>query len=125
MNATLASRNADQAAAYYAPDAHMYDPGSPAATTPEGVHNEFTTLFNDPNGSLSFHTDDVVIPSSGEYAVSSGTFTVSYSDPASHQKVSQSGNYVTVWRHQDDGSWKIIRDISTPGPAGPSAAPNK
>lgn len=124
MNQALAAKDANAAAAFYAPDAQLFDPGSAPATTPEAVHNEFATLFGPLQGSLEFHTGSVVIPSSGDYAISDGTFTVSYTDPGTHQPVTQSGNYVTLWRHQDDGSWKIMRDISTPGAAeAPVSAP--
>ena len=114
MNAALAAEDITTIVGFYAPDAQLFDPMAAAATTPEAIRHEFEGLFSDPNGALSFTTSDVVIPSSGDYAISQGTLRVTYTDPATHHAVTQTGNYVTLWRKQDDDGWKIIRDISTP-----------
>src|SRR5262249_38078873 len=67
--AAVAAQDAVTAASFYAPDAQLYNPGMPAATTPEAIQTSFQQLFDDPNGSLEFHTAEVVIPSSGDYAI--------------------------------------------------------
>ena len=34
-------------------------------------------------------------------------------DPgAKEQPVKDKGKYLTVWKHQPDGTWKIVRDIN-------------
>lgn len=115
MNSALDAKDVDAIVGFYAPDAQLFNPGQPVATTPEQIRASFAGLFSDGNGALSFETTDVILPSSGDYAVSQGTFTLSYTDPTTHQPATVTGTYVTVWRHQDDESWKIIRDIATPG----------
>ena len=32
--------------------------------------------------------------------------------------------YVTVWRKQADGAWKVVADLGTPGEAVPGAGPD-
>lgn len=120
--AAVQAEDAAAVAAFYAPDAQLINPGAAPATTPEAVLASFQQLFADPNGALTFATEDVILPSSGDYAVTEGTFTVTYSN-AQGQPESASGRYITLWRHQDDDSWKIMRDIATPGPAAAPAAP--
>lgn len=115
MNTALAAKDVDAIVGFYAPDAQLFGAGQPAATTPEQIRASFTGLFSDGNGSLSFQTSNVIIPSSGDYAVSQGAFTLTYTDPQTHQAATLHGTYLTLWRHQDDESWKIVRDISTPG----------
>jgi uncharacterized protein (TIGR02246 family) len=61
-------------------------------------------------------TEDVLV--SGELAVETGTveFIV---QPKTGNPVSEKGKYVTVWKRQADGSWKIVRDAfnsSSPPP---------
>ena len=118
--AAVAAEDAAAAAAFYAPDAQLINPGAPPATTPGAIRQSFAELFADPNGALTFATENVILPSSSDYAVTEGTFTVTYSN-ASGQPESASGRYITLWRQQDDDSWKIMRDIATPG-APPAAA---
>ncbi|WP_395646014.1 YybH family protein [Terricaulis sp.] len=115
MNVALDAKDADALVAFYAPDAQLFNAGQPAATTPEQIRASFAGLFSDGNGALSFETTDVILPSAGDYAVTQGTYTLTYTDPQTHQPVTMNGNYITLWRHQDDDSWKVIRDISTPG----------
>ena len=119
FSAAVAAEDLDASAAFYAPDAQLFNPGAAPSTTPDAVRNAYAEIFNDPNGALSFASDNVIVPSSGEYGVSEGNFTITYSN-AQGQPESASGRYITLWQRQDDGSWKIIRDIATPG--APAAA---
>ncbi len=116
FNAAVASKNATAAAAFYAPDAQMFNPGDAPARTSDAILAAYQGLLADPNGALTITNADVVIPSSGDYAISQGTFAISFTDPQRHRRVDMTGTYMTLWRHQDDGSWKIMRDIATAGP---------
>lgn len=119
--ALVVAVNAEDAAAvaaFYAPDAQMLSPGI-SHTTPEAIRAAYQGMLDDPNGSLNIRNSDVIVPASGDYAVSQGTYLATYSDPVSHHRASQSGNYINLWRRQEDGSWKIIRDITAPAPTEP------
>ena len=125
INAAITREDAAAVAAFYAPDAMMFNPGEAVHDRPETIRAAYQMLFDDPNGALSFHSAAVVIPSSGDYASSQGLFSISFTDPASHHRVDMTGNYMSLWRKQDDGSWKIMYDMATPGapPASPTATP--
>ena len=43
-----------------------------------------------------------------------GTGKYSYKFQEKGQPVTEDGRYVTVWRRQSDGSWKIIMDMGVP-----------
>lgn len=48
---------------------------------------------------------------SGDLAVKYGRFSMTYV-PTGKDVVSDSGNFIHVWRRQADGSWRLARDIS-------------
>jgi ketosteroid isomerase-like protein len=59
--------------------------------------------------------------SRGELAYSTGTYTLSFNDPAG-KGVTDRGKYATVWRKQGDGSWKVVIDVFNSDLPLPSAA---
>ncbi len=54
-------------------------------------------------------TEDVML--AGDLAVETGTNSWTL-QPKSGREINDKGKYLTVWKHQADGSWKILRDIS-------------
>lgn len=116
LSAAIAAEDAAAVAAFYAPDAQMFNPMEAPATTPDAVRASYQHLFDDPNGSLTLQGgEETVIPSSGDYVLRHATFTVSFTDPQTHRRVEMRGNTLMFWRKQDDDSWKIMFDMATPG----------
>lgn len=112
--AAVAAEDAAAVADLYAPDAQLLVAFTPPLISPEAIRDDHQRIFDDPNGALTISPSDVIMASAGDYAYSDGTFRLNYTDPASRQAATVTGHYVMVWRRQDDGSWKIIRDIATP-----------
>jgi len=54
-------------------------------------------------------TGDVMV--AGDLAVETGTFVWTL-QPKSGPEIKDRGKYLTVWKRQTDGSWKIVRDIN-------------
>ncbi len=54
-------------------------------------------------------TEDVML--AGDLAVETGTFTWTL-QPKSGPEIKDKGKYLTVWKRQTDGSWKMIRDMT-------------
>jgi ketosteroid isomerase-like protein len=56
-------------------------------------------------------TQDIIV--SGYYVIERGTYTWSmHPKTGTGADIVDNGKYLTVWERQDDGSWKISRDIS-------------
>ena len=51
---------------------------------------------------------DVIV--TGDYAIETGTYSMTM-QPKTGKAMSDVGKYIVVWKHQPDGSWKILRDI--------------
>ncbi|MBE3134644.1 MAG: DUF4440 domain-containing protein [Acidobacteria bacterium] len=62
-----------------------------------------------PAFSLSFETAKVDVSQAGDFAYSYGTNTVTLVDPIGH-RMKDRGKYLTVYRKQPDGAWKVVAD---------------
>ena len=66
----------------------------------------------------AFNIDDVMI--AGDMAVETGTYTMSMT-PKGGKPMDDKGKYITVWKRQADGSWKVERDINSTDMAPPGS----
>lgn len=57
----------------------------------------------------TFQTDDII--ASGDLVVETGTFQMT-TIPNGGKPMEEKGKYITVWKKQMDGSWKVVRDIN-------------
>jgi uncharacterized protein (TIGR02246 family) len=102
--------------AHYADDAFFVAPGAPAANGSTEIAKAYAQGLADHYFSLSFQSDKVDVAASGDLAYSRGHFTESHQDPKSHQIVTESGSYLTVYKKQPDGSWKAVEDFAAADP---------
>lgn len=94
-------------AALYADDAIIHPPGEPAKTGPAAVQEEWTSNFEQlPDATGDGETESVIVAGSGDLAVETGRYTFSATGPDG-AAFTEEGKYVSVWRLQDDGTWKI------------------
>ena len=112
-------RNLDVLVAPYADDATFVAPGIKATSGKSDIRKVYEEGLKDPNFNISFAADKVDVSEAGDYAISQGRFTESYTDPATKQKKSDEGTFLTVYKKQDDGSWKAVQDwaVADPAPA--------
>ena len=107
--AAIKAGDAAAVAQEYASDAHLLTANAPAMVghdaITEGVRGWLSSMkVTD----MTTNTTDVMV--SGDLAVSTGTYTMSMQIP-NGPKIDDKGKFVTVWKRQSDGSWKIVRDI--------------
>ena len=114
----LVSRAAwDSIGTLYTSDAMVLAPNAPAL---EGDSIKAFWRTGEAMGikSLRLETTDVEV--SGDLAVETGTYELGM-QPAGGAAATDRGKYLVVWKRQDDGTWKIHRDIfntSMPAPQG-------
>lgn len=115
------AKNVDALLAHYAPDAVAVFPGAPSVTG-DSLRKTYEDAVKDANFDVSFSSDK--IDGSGDLAYSRGHFTEKYTDPNTKAVASNSGTYVTVYKKQADGSWKVVEDLTAVEPAAaPPATP--
>ncbi len=69
--------------------------------------------LDDPDFSLSWEPRRADIAASGELGWTTGDY-VSRGVGADGQSRQTRGRYVTIWRMQADGSWKVVMDLGNP-----------
>jgi uncharacterized protein (TIGR02246 family) len=96
--------------AWYTDDAVLLNPGAPAARGRTAIEAQMKNMFDGATiESGGFKADDVIVE--GDVAIETGSYdwTLKLKDG---KVVPDKGKFVTVWRRQADGGWKIIRDIN-------------
>ena len=103
-NRAYAAKDATLLAGQYAPDAALANPGAPLVSGTEAIGKAVAGFVADPNLKVSFASDRIQVASSGDLAYTRGHFTMGSTDPATGKARTDSGNYLTVWQKQADGS---------------------
>src|SRR5262245_56494453 len=105
------TKDIDKFASYYAADASAYVPGAPVVKGQPAIKAALKEMFSAPGFSLQFVANKADISSGGDIGYTTGTYQIG----------PEKGKYVTVWKKQTDGSWKVTEDIfnadAPPAPA--------
>lgn len=90
--------------------------GLPTAWGRDEVEATARQLFESPIfESLTWEPVYAVAAEAGDLGYTVGNYTARGTD-AEGEQVIQDGNYVTIWRKQEDGTWKVALDTGNPGP---------
>lgn len=108
-----AAKDVDKSVAYYADDAILMMPGSPAAKTKDAIRATWKGMLSDPNFKIAFASDRIDISASGDLATTQGSYTMTMTNPKTKKPVEDKGSYLTVYKKQADGNWKAIEDTTS------------
>ncbi|MEP6995716.1 MAG: DUF4440 domain-containing protein [Acidobacteriota bacterium] len=100
----------DRTVSFWADDAAVFPPGSPAVVGKSAIREYVTKSFQTPGFSISWKTTDVVVSTGGDVAYTTGTNRVTFNAPDG-TRASVDGKAVTVWRRDAKGDWKCVIDI--------------
>ncbi len=119
----MQAKDTKKFSSFYSADARLYSIGVPVAVGPAAIEALLKPMTDDPNFGGSFTTSKVTVSKSGDLASTEGSYEFTGSDPATKQKVTDKGHYVTGWKKQEEGGWKIYTDIMTSEMPPAAAAP--
>lgn len=88
---------------------------NPPAIGKDGIRKAYTGMFQVKDLDFQWWPDQAAILPQGEVGYTSGHYSRSWTD-AKGAKQMRTGNYVTVWQKQKDGSWKVIGDFGSTNP---------
>ncbi len=103
-------RDVDRAVSFWADDAIVFPPGSPAVVGKAAIREFVMKSFRAPGFSISWKTTTVAVSKSGDIAYTTGTNRVDF-NAADGKQVTVEGKAVAVWRREKNGVWKCVIDI--------------
>jgi ketosteroid isomerase-like protein len=117
-NRATAARHADGWAEFFTDDAAMLRSAG-TITGRAAIREEMAKAFADTMFSLTWEPLQSDVGAAGDLGYTNGRYEVRFRD-AKGTTVVRTGRYLTVWKQQPDGSWKVVRDIGVqdPPPAG-------
>lgn len=104
------AKDLDRYVSFYAEDAVLLWPGAPTVTGRAAIREFMRVFFSMPNFSLSFETTRVEVSRAGDFAYTCGTNKVTLMD-SNGKRMNDRGKYLTVYRKQSDGTWKVVADM--------------
>jgi uncharacterized protein (TIGR02246 family) len=106
-----AARDLDAMMGVMAPDYLWISSGQPNVSGDEAVRAGVAAQFADPALALSVSDETVEVAKSGDMAVYHSIYSYTYTDAETQTPTTQTGNWVAVFRRQEDGSMKLARDL--------------
>jgi ketosteroid isomerase-like protein len=104
-----AAKDLEKSVAFFDNEGSMLPSNAPIATGKDALTKSLGSAFATPDYTLSWHANKVGVARSGELGYTSGTYGFSIKD-ASGKTISDKGKYLTLWKKEADGSWKVLLD---------------
>jgi ketosteroid isomerase-like protein len=106
---------------FLADDALEMPPNAPLVTGKEAIRKSASEIMATPGPVVGWHPTKVEASRGGDLAYSMGTYQRTMND-AKGKPVTDRGKYLTVWKKQVDGKWKVVADIYNSDLPAPEAA---
>jgi ketosteroid isomerase-like protein len=110
LQLALTARDADRAAAFYAEDAVLLPVAEPIVEGRTAIRDEWRHLFAIPGYSAAAGLVAAVTSADGTLGYTRGTYASPMLAPDG-QEVVERGKWVSVWRRDPEGRWRIVVDI--------------
>ncbi|MFN3465335.1 MAG: DUF4440 domain-containing protein [Terricaulis sp.] len=116
LSVALGARDAAAVAAFYEADARRYLPFNRPQVSQAVIAAGREQLFSDANAGVTMVLESAT--ASGDYGFTEGSFTTTFTNANTSAQASTSGYFLIVWHKDEDGTWKITREVISPGPIG-------
>ena len=104
-----AERGAEGFLSFFAEDASILPKNGAPVTGKEALAAVFRKVWSQPGYSLQWTPLKAELSKSGEIGYTYGTYERKWLDGG--KPAGETGKYVTIWRRQRDGKWKVIVDM--------------
>ena len=115
-NDEFKAKDAESLIGHYADNAFFVAPGVKPADGLTPIRKAYADAMTDPAFSVNFASDKIDVSASGDMAYARGHFSEKYTDSKTSKVMTNSGSYITVYKKQQDGSWKAVEDFAAADP---------
>ena len=113
---TVATKDVEKIVSYWADDAFVMQEGQAPLKGKQAIREMVEESFKMPGFNISWQPESVEVSDAGDMAYLIENAQVSFNDSTGKQ-VSIKNKAISIWRKQQDGSWKNVVDISTADPS--------
>jgi uncharacterized protein (TIGR02246 family) len=107
----MAAKDFEKSVSNYADDASLLMPNAPVVNGKDAIRGALKAVFDDPNFALAFQASRVEVAKSGDLGYAQGSYTMTMSGPKGKKPVTDKGKYLTAYKKQADGTWKVVADM--------------
>jgi ketosteroid isomerase-like protein len=111
LEAAVESKDAERAADLYLADATLLPIAEPAVVGRQAIRQEWAKTFGIPGFQNRARTIRLEVAAGGDLGFTQGTYE-SVMTGADGRPAVERGKWVTVWRRDADGRWRVVTDIS-------------
>jgi ketosteroid isomerase-like protein len=108
-----AARGLEGFLSFMADDVATLRPDQPVLTGKKALADTWTPLLTNPALSIRWKPLTGSISVGGDLGYTIGSYEITRSDDQG-RRVTSTGKYVTIWRRQADGAWKVAFDSGVP-----------
>ena len=120
--AAVAAKDSKAFLSFWAEDAAIFPPGSPIVVGKDKILANWADILNNPDVSLTWSPDKMQVSASGDLGYTYGKYQSARKGPEGQATI-RNGKYVTIWRKEPDGAWRVVVDLGTPSDPPPPAKP--
>ena len=118
------AKDVDGFVAAVAENGSILSPNTPILTGKEAIGQWASEMMANPGFALSWQPTTVEVSRTGDLGYTVGTYELTLHD-AQGNPMTDRGKYVTVWKKQPDGKWKVVADIFNSDLPAPTATPDQ
>jgi ketosteroid isomerase-like protein len=107
---------------YFTPSGILQVGGVPPAEGLGEIRSDISELFSAPGFALSWSASTADVSACGDLAYTVGSYRIRSNDPAGNP-LTRPGKYLTVWKKQADGQWKVAVDAPSENQPPPPSPP--
>jgi ketosteroid isomerase-like protein len=117
FNEASQEKRVDRWVAYFAENGVV--PATPPVAGKPALSEHYRKVFSNPDLRLSWDPIKAEVFPGGKMGYTVGKYLARFKDKNGNA-MEETGRYITIWKKQEDGSWKIVADTgSDDGPARP------